>query len=77
MIFALNIWRHYLHGVHVDIFSNHKSLQYVFNQKELNLWQRRWLDLLKDYDTSLHYHPGKANIVDDALSRLSVGSLDQ
>lgn len=57
VVFALKIWWHYLYGVHVDIFSNHKSIQYMFTQKEL--WQRRWLDLLKDYDMSLHYHPGK------------------
>lgn len=75
VVFALKIWRHYLYGVHVDIFTDHKSLQYVFTQKELNLRQRRWLELLKDYDMSLHYHPGKANVVADALSRLSMGSL--
>ena len=75
VVFALKIWRHYLYGVHVDIFSDHKSLQYVFTQKELNLRRRNWLELLKDYDISLHYHPGKANVVDDVLSRLSMGSL--
>ncbi|KAH0669267.1 hypothetical protein KY285_023426 [Solanum tuberosum] len=72
--FALKIWRHYLYGVHVDIFTDHKSLQYVFIQKELNLKQKRWLELLKDYDMSILYHPGKANVVVDALSRLSMGS---
>ncbi|WMV14973.1 hypothetical protein MTR67_008358 [Solanum verrucosum] len=66
---ALKIWRHYLYGVHVDVFTDHKSLQYVFTQRELNLRQRRWLKLLKDYDMSILYHPGKANIVADALSR--------
>ena len=63
------------YGVHVDVFTNHKSLQYVFTQKELNLCQRRWLEFLKDYDMSVHYHPGKANVVADALSRLSMGSV--
>ncbi|KAH0679031.1 hypothetical protein KY284_020116 [Solanum tuberosum] len=74
VVFALKIWRHYLYGVHIDIFTDHKSLQYVFTQKELNLRQRRWLELLKDYDLSILYHPGKANVVADSLSRLSMGS---
>ena len=52
--FALRIWRHYLYGFHVDVFTNHKSLQYVFTQKELNLHQRRWLEFLNDYDMSVH-----------------------
>lgn len=64
-----------MYGVHVDVFTDHNSLQYVFTQKELNLRQRRWLEFLKDYDMSVHYHPGKANIVADALSRLSMGSV--
>ena len=55
MVFALNIWRHYLYGVHVDVFTDHKSLRYVFTQKELNLCQKRWLEFLKDYDMSVHY----------------------
>ncbi|KAH0692437.1 hypothetical protein KY285_019534 [Solanum tuberosum] len=75
VVFALKIWRHYLYGVHVDVFTDHKSLQYVFTQKELNLRQRRWLEFLKDYDMSVHYHPGKANVVADALSRLSMDSV--
>ncbi|WMV45946.1 hypothetical protein MTR67_039331 [Solanum verrucosum] len=58
VVFALKIWRHYLYGVHVDVFTDHKSLQYMFTQKELNLRQRRWLEFLKDYDMSVHYHPG-------------------
>ncbi|WMV28751.1 hypothetical protein MTR67_022136 [Solanum verrucosum] len=57
VVFALKIWRHYLYGVHVDIFTDHKSLQYVLTQKKLNLRQRRWLELLKDYDVSILYHP--------------------
>ncbi|WMV54594.1 hypothetical protein MTR67_047979, partial [Solanum verrucosum] len=67
VVFAFKIWRHYLYGVHVDVFIDHKSLQYVFSQKDLNLRQRRWLELLKDYDMSVLYHPGKANVVIDAL----------
>ncbi|WMV33444.1 hypothetical protein MTR67_026829, partial [Solanum verrucosum] len=73
VVFALKIWCHYLYGVHVDVFIDHKSLQYVFTQKELNLRQRRWLELLKDYDISILYHPVKANVIVDALSRLSIG----
>ena len=61
MVFSLKIWRHYLYGVHVDMYTDQKSVQYVFNQKELNLRKRRWLELLKDYDMSVLYHPGKAN----------------
>src|SRR5688572_26991763 len=75
VVFALKIWRHYLYGVHVDVYTDHKSLQYVFTQKDLNLRQRRWLELLKDYDMSVLYHPAKANVVADALSRLSMGSV--
>ena len=75
VVFSLKIWRHYLYGVHVDVFTDHKSLQYVFTQKELNLRHTRWLEFLKDYDMSVHYHPGKANVVADALSRLSMGSV--
>ena len=75
MVFALKIWRHYLYGVHFDVFTDHKNLQYVFTQKELNLRQMRWLELLKDYDISVLYHPSKANVVEDTLSRLSMGSV--
>ena len=56
-VFALKLWCHYLYGVHVDICTSHKSLQYLFTQKTLNLRQRRWLELLKDYDMSILYHP--------------------
>ncbi|XP_070046831.1 uncharacterized protein [Nicotiana tomentosiformis] len=69
------IWRHYLYGVHVDVFTDRKSLQYIFKQKELNLRQRKWLELLKDYDIDILYHLGKANVVGHALSRKYVGSL--
>jgi len=68
-VFVLNIWRHYLYGSRSEVFSDHKSLKYLFDQKELNMRQRRWLELLKDYDFSLNYHPGKANVVADALSK--------
>ena len=75
VIFALKIWRHYLYGVKCDIYTDHQSLKYIFTQKELNLRQRRWLELMKDFDITLHYHPGKANVVADALSRKSQGNL--
>nr|GEX09519.1 hypothetical protein [Tanacetum cinerariifolium] len=70
-VFALKIWRHYLDGETCDIFTDHKSLKYIFTQKELNMRQRRWLELLKDYDTNIQYHPRKANVAADALSRKS------
>jgi hypothetical protein len=69
VIFALKIWRHYLLGDHVMIYTDHKSLKYVFTQRDLNMRQRRWLELMADYDVELQYHPGKANVVPDALSR--------
>ena len=75
VVFTFKIWRHYLYGVHVDVLTDHNSLQYVFTQKELNLQQKMWLELLKDYDMSELYHPGKANIVGDALSRMTMGSV--
>ena len=69
VVFALKIWRHYLYGEKCRIYTDHKSLKYLLTQKELNLRQRRWLELLKDYDCIIDYHPGKANIVADVLSR--------
>ena len=75
VIFALKLWRHYLYGAKCDIYTDHQSLKYIFTQKELNLRQRRWLELMKDFDIALHYHPGKANVVADALSRKSQGNL--
>nr|GFA30989.1 retrotransposon protein, putative, Ty3-gypsy subclass [Tanacetum cinerariifolium] len=71
VVFALKIWRHYLYGESCDVFTDHKSLKYIFTQRELNMRQRRWLELLEDYDTNIQYHPGKANVVADALSRRS------
>ena len=72
VVFALKIWRHYLYGTRFEVFSDHKSLKYLFDQKELNMRQRRWMEFLKDYDFGLSYHPGKANVVADALSRKSL-----
>ncbi|KAD7117013.1 hypothetical protein E3N88_04281 [Mikania micrantha] len=63
MVFALKIWRHYLYGTKCVIYTNHKSLQHILNQKELNLRQRRWVELLTDYNCEIRYHPGKANVV--------------
>ncbi|GJY23987.1 putative reverse transcriptase domain-containing protein [Tanacetum coccineum] len=69
VVFALKIWRHYLYGTKCTVFTDHKSLQHILDQKELNIRQRRWLELLADYDCEIRYHPGKANVVADALSR--------
>nr|GFB74611.1 putative reverse transcriptase domain-containing protein [Tanacetum cinerariifolium] len=69
VVFALKIWRHYLYGTKCTVFTDNKSLQHILDQKELNIRQRRWLELLSDYDCDIHYHPGKANVVADALTR--------
>ncbi|GKC07660.1 putative reverse transcriptase domain-containing protein [Tanacetum coccineum] len=69
VVFALKIWRHYLYGTDCTVFNDHKSLQHILDQKELNMRQRRWLELLADYDYEIHYHHGKENVVADALSR--------
>ncbi|GJT02279.1 putative reverse transcriptase domain-containing protein [Tanacetum coccineum] len=69
VVFALKIWRYYLYGTKCTVFTDHKSLQHIFDQKELNIRQCRWLELLSDYDCEIRYHPGKANVVADALSR--------
>ncbi|GKF35189.1 putative reverse transcriptase domain-containing protein, partial [Tanacetum coccineum] len=71
VVFALKIWRHYLYGTKCTVFTDHKILQHILNQKELHMRQRRWLELLSDYDCDIRYHsPGKANVVADAaLSR--------
>ncbi|GJY37661.1 putative reverse transcriptase domain-containing protein [Tanacetum coccineum] len=68
VVFALKIWRHYLYGTKCTVFTDHKSLQHILDQKELNMRQRRWLELLSDYDCDIRYHPGKANVVADALA---------
>ena len=71
IVLALKIWRHYLYGKQFEVFSDHKSLKYIFTQRDLNMRQRRWMEYLEDYDFTLHYHLGKANVVADALSRKS------
>jgi ribonuclease HI len=71
VVHALKIWRHYMIGNKCEIYTDHKSLKYIFTQPDLNLRQRRWLELVKDYNLEIHYHPGKANVVADALSRKS------
>ena len=75
IVFALKIWRHYLYGEKYLIYIDHKSLKYLPSQRELNLRQCRWMELIKDYDCVIDYHPGKANVVADALSRKSVQTL--
>jgi hypothetical protein len=69
VVYALKTWRHYPMGNRCEIYTDHKSLKYIFSQKELNMRQRRWIELIKDYNLGIHYHPGKANVVADALSR--------
>ncbi|GJZ26207.1 putative reverse transcriptase domain-containing protein [Tanacetum coccineum] len=69
VVFALKMWRQYLYGMKCVVFTDHKSLQHILDQKELNMWQRRWLELLSDYNCEIQYHSGKANVVADALSQ--------
>ena len=71
IVFALKAWCHYLYGEQFEVFSDHKSLKYIFTQRDLNMRQRRWMKFLEDYDFTLHYNPGKANVVADVLSRKS------
>jgi hypothetical protein len=66
---AFKIWRHYLIGRRCEIYSDHRSLKYIFTQDNLNLRQHQWLELIKDYDLGINYHPEKANVIEDALSR--------
>ena len=75
IVFALKIWLHYLYGEQFEVFSDHKSLKYIFTQRDLNMRQCRWMEFLEDYDFTLHYHIGKANVVANALSRKSRGAL--
>ncbi|GJV61561.1 putative reverse transcriptase domain-containing protein [Tanacetum coccineum] len=72
VVFALKIWRHYLYETRCTVFTDHKSLQHILDQKEINMRQRRWLELLSDYDCDIRYHPGKANVVADALSQAQI-----
>jgi hypothetical protein len=69
VVHALKIWRHYIMRTKCQVYTYHNNLKYIFTQKDLNLRQRRWLELIKDYDLEIHYHTGKANLVVDALSR--------
>jgi hypothetical protein len=69
VVYALKVWRHYLLGNLIHIYTDHKSLKYLFTQPDLNMRQRRWLELIKDYELEIHYHLGKANVVADTLSR--------
>jgi hypothetical protein len=69
VVHALKIWRHYIIGKSCEVYSDHKSLKYIFTQPDLNLRQQRWLELIKNYDLGINYHPDKANVVSDALSR--------
>jgi hypothetical protein len=71
VVHALKMWRQNLMGTHCNIYTDHKSLKYIFTQADLNMRQRRWLELIKDYDLEVHYHPGKANVVADVLSQKS------
>lgn len=75
IIFALKIWSHNLYGEKCVFYTDHKSLKYLHTQRELNLRQRHWIELLKDYNYTIQYHPGKANVVADALSRKSISKL--
>ncbi|GJW36227.1 putative reverse transcriptase domain-containing protein [Tanacetum coccineum] len=76
VVFALKMWRHYLYGTKCVVFTDHKSLQHILDQKELNMRQRRWLELLSDYDCELRYHPGKANVVVEARKEENYGTED-
>ena len=75
IVFVLKVWCHYLYNEQFEVFSNHKSLKYIFTKRDLNMRQHRWMEYLEDYDFTLHYHPSKANVVVDALSRKSRGVL--
>ena len=69
IVFALKIWHHYLYGEQFEVFSDHKSMRYIFTQRDLTMRQRRWMEYMEDYDFTLHYHHGKANVVTTALNR--------
>ena len=71
VVFALKVWRHYFYGETCQVFFDLRSLKYLLTQRELNLRQKQWLELIKDYDLIIDYHPRKTNVVTDALSRKS------
>ena len=75
IVFALKTWRHYLYRVYCEIYTDHKTLKYLFTQKQLNMRQGRWLEHLNDYDFTINYNPGKANMVAEALSQKSNGNV--
>ena len=75
VVFALKTWRHYLYSVHCGIYTDHKTLKYLFTQKQINVRQGGWLEVLTDYEFTIHYHPRKANKVADALNQKSIGTL--
>jgi len=75
VVFALKLWHHYLYGALCEVFTDQKSLKYIFTQKELNMRKRRWLELMKDYDLQIQYHLGKANTIVDTLSQKSMENL--
>ena len=75
IVFALKVWRHYPYGEQFEVLSNHKNLKHIFTQRDLNMRQRRWMEYLEDYNFTLHYHPSKANVVANALSRKPRGVL--
>jgi hypothetical protein len=76
VVHALKTCRHYLYGQKCDVYTDHKSLKYISTQSELNMRQQRWLELIKDYELEIQYHSGKANVVEDALSRkIQVGMM--
>ena len=72
IVFALKLWRHYLYGEQFKVFSDHKSLKYIFTQRDLNIRQHKWMDFLEDYDLTLYYHPSKENVVADGRKSLGV-----
>ena len=75
IVFVLRIWRQYLYGEQFEVFLDHKSLNYIFTRRDLNMRQRTWMEYMEDYDFTLHYHLGKENVVSDALNQKSQGVL--
>ena len=75
IVFALKVWRYCLYGEQFEVFSDHKSLKYIFTQRDLNMRQCRWMKYMEDYNFALHYHKSKENVVANALSRKSLGVL--